>query len=192
MLEEERDRRRGESSMSCFRPFDERDRTVEVRLDIPPLRVAQAAEPVQVEVRDRGRPLVEMADRERGARDGPVDAERAARPPHERGLASAELAAEKHDVSGHEQPREQGPERLCLGRRMRRRLDHGSEEAELGRADSNGILCGDGRNLCSRSRQDSGSSRSRQDSGSSVNSVNSLSYRSTAHTARQALAEEGR
>ena len=42
VLQSERDRGRWESSMSCFRPFDERNRTVEVRLEIAPLGVARA------------------------------------------------------------------------------------------------------------------------------------------------------
>ena len=76
MLQQQGDCGRWESSMSCFRPFDERNRTVEVRLDIAPLRVAQPVEPVEVEMCDDRCPVVEVADRERRARHGLVDAER--------------------------------------------------------------------------------------------------------------------
>ena len=40
-----------------------------------------------------------VADRERRARDRPLDAERTRRAPHEGGLAAAELAGDEHDVA---------------------------------------------------------------------------------------------
>ena len=49
-------------------PLDERDRAVEVGLEIAPLGGAEPDEAVEIEVRDRRRAPVEVADRERGAR----------------------------------------------------------------------------------------------------------------------------
>src|SRR4051812_46059624 len=58
-------------------PFDERDRAVEVRLEVTPVGGLQAGEAVQVEVRDGCGSLVAVADRERRARHRLGHAERA-------------------------------------------------------------------------------------------------------------------
>ena len=64
---------------------------------------------------DRERAVVEVADRERRARDRLLDPELPARAPHERRLAGAELAADEDDVAGPQQPCERRAERLGLG-----------------------------------------------------------------------------
>ena len=55
-----------------------------------------------------------VADRERRARDRPLDAERTRRAPHEGGLAAAELAGHEHHVAPHEPLRQLGAGRLGL------------------------------------------------------------------------------
>jgi hypothetical protein len=42
--------RRRQDPLSGFRPFDEDDRVLEVRLEIPPLRRRDALEPKEIEV----------------------------------------------------------------------------------------------------------------------------------------------
>ena len=75
-------------------------------------------EAVEVEVRHRRRPVVEVADRERRARHRLLDPERPAGAAHERRLARAELAPEQDDVTGPKQAGERAAERLGLGRRL--------------------------------------------------------------------------
>ena len=117
MLEHEGDARRWQGGEARLGPLDERDRVVEVRLEITPLRGTEPDEAVEIEVGDRRRPPIEMADREGGARHRLLDPERPAGSPDEGRLAGAELAADEDDVAGPEQPGEQGTERLGLGRR---------------------------------------------------------------------------
>jgi hypothetical protein len=77
---------RRQDAGSRFRPFDEDDCIVEVRLEVPPLRRRDVAEAEEVEVRHVDAPVIAMADRERRARDWTGDAERARRAADERRL----------------------------------------------------------------------------------------------------------
>ena len=108
----------GKDGQAGVGPLHERDRTVEIRLEITPLRGAEPDEAVEIEVGDRRRAPIEMADRERGARHRLLDPERPAGSPDQGRLAGAELAADEDDVAGPEQPGEQAAERLGLGRRQ--------------------------------------------------------------------------
>src|SRR5436305_11018035 len=87
-------------SESCLRPLDERDRPLEIRLEIPPLRSRHALKAIQVEMRDLDAvSVVAVADRERRARDAVVHAERATRTADERRLPRSELAGHGDDVT---------------------------------------------------------------------------------------------
>ena len=111
--------RRGQDALARLRPLDERDRPLEVRLEVSPLRGRDALEAVEVEVRDLDAvAVVAVADRVRGARDALAYAERAARAADERRLAGAELARDRDDVAGRQSPRELRRERLRLLRRV--------------------------------------------------------------------------
>jgi len=111
--------RRGQDALAGLRPLDERDRPLEIRLEIPPLRWGDALEAVEVEVRDLDAvAVVAMADRVRGAGDALSYAERPARAADERGLAGAELARDRDDVAGRKPSRELRSERLRLLRRV--------------------------------------------------------------------------
>ena len=83
-------------------PLDERDRVGrEERVEQARVLAVHAAEPVEVEVRERAaRALVGDADHEGRARHRARDAERAQRAAHERRLAGAQLARDQHDVAG--------------------------------------------------------------------------------------------
>src|SRR6478752_3337114 len=103
-------------------PFHERDRAVEVGLEVAPRLGVDAVEAVEVEVRDGRRRLVAVPDRERRARDGAGDAERASRAADERRLPRPQLARDGHDVPGAKPARKIRPERLGLRRRCRHHL----------------------------------------------------------------------
>src|SRR5215207_341222 len=105
-----------------LRPLDERNRAIEVRLEVAPLLRLERDHAVEVEVRDGNGCLVAMADRERRAGDRPFDAERAAGAADERGLARAEVSRDGDDVAGAERDGEPRPEAFRL--RCRGRLDH--------------------------------------------------------------------
>src|SRR5581483_10577803 len=87
-----------------LRPFDEDDGVLEVRLQVAPLLGIEPRAAVEVEVRDRHRRLVAVADRERRARDGARDAERPRGAADERRLARAELTRDGDDVAGAKPP----------------------------------------------------------------------------------------
>ena len=69
-----------EPGAAVLGPLDEGDRAVEVRLEVAPLLRVEAGEPVEVEMGDRNRRLVAVADREGRARDRLDDPERPAAP----------------------------------------------------------------------------------------------------------------
>ena len=115
VLEQERRARAAGRRQTGVGPLDEGDGVVEVGLEVAPLRRAEPDEPVEVEMSDRCRAPIQMADRERRARHRSLDPERPAGTAHERRLACAELAPEEHDVAGPEERREQAAERLGLG-----------------------------------------------------------------------------
>src|SRR5260221_13916957 len=71
---------------SVLRPLDERNRAVEVRLEVAPLLGVDPGEPVKVEVCDGNGRVVAVSDRERRARDGLAHTERACRTADERRL----------------------------------------------------------------------------------------------------------
>ena len=95
-------------------PFDEHDRVVEVRLEIPPLRGGDVAKAEEVEVRDVHTPVVAVADGEGGARDRLRDAERPGPASDEGRLAGAELAGDGDHVADAEVCGELGGEPLGL------------------------------------------------------------------------------
>ncbi len=70
-----------------LRPLDEADRAVEIWLEISPFGRRNGLEAVEVEMRHVHSSTVPMPDRESGARDGPLHAERAARAANERRLS---------------------------------------------------------------------------------------------------------
>ena len=134
-------------------PLDERNRAIEVGLEVAPLLGAEPGEPVEVEVRDRNAPVVAVPDRERRARHRRRDAERAAGAADERRLPRAELAGDRDDVARLEPRRRAAPPSASVSasdplvtdsplhpphdrrapsrdRRLRRRASS-SEEAEL-------------------------------------------------------------
>src|SRR4051794_31228050 len=75
-------------------PFDERDRPVEVRLEICPLLGIDRGDAVEVEVRDGYGGVVAVADREGRAGDGLAHPERPRGAADERRLAGAQLAGD--------------------------------------------------------------------------------------------------
>src|SRR5207248_2848110 len=75
----------------------------------------EVADPEQVDVSDRHRPGVALADREGRAGDDAFDAQRAGRAPHERRLAGAEFALDEHHVARAQLRGYLGAERLGLG-----------------------------------------------------------------------------
>ena len=95
--------------------------------------VGARAQAVEVEVvqAQAARALVALGERERGARHDALDAERAQDLAHERGLAGAELAAQRHERGRHRAARRAGGERAGRVRRGERGGEHASEEAEL-------------------------------------------------------------
>ena len=84
MLEHEGDPRHGQRGEACIGPLDERDRVVEVRLEVTPLRSADPDEAVEIEMGDGRRPPIEVTDREGRARDGLLDPEGPTGAPDER------------------------------------------------------------------------------------------------------------
>src|SRR5437879_4556508 len=94
---------RRQHALAGLRPLDERDRVVEVRLQVAPLRRRDARVAVEIEVGDDDAVTrVAMADRVARARDALADAERAAGAADEGRLARAELARDRDDVAGCE------------------------------------------------------------------------------------------
>src|SRR4029079_11551526 len=93
-------------------PFDEADRVLEVRLEVAPLGGGEALKAEEIEVRDVRIAGVAVTDREGRARHAGGHAERAAGAADERGLAAAELARDRDDVSGNEVARELSRERF--------------------------------------------------------------------------------
>ncbi len=119
MPQTHREARGGQDALPRLRPLDERDRPVEVRLEISPLRRRDALEAVEVEVGDLDAvAVVPMADRVGRARHALAYSERAARAADEGRLPGAELPGDGDDVAQREPPRELGRERLRLLRRM--------------------------------------------------------------------------
>src|SRR5262249_34505133 len=106
VLQPDGDARRRQHASAGFRPFDEDDRFVEVRLEVPPLRGRHATEAEEVEMRDVDAAVVAVADRERRARDRLGHTERATRSAHEGRLPRAEVARDGHHVTQLERPRE--------------------------------------------------------------------------------------
>src|SRR5579885_845607 len=115
-----------EPAAGVLGPFDERDRAVEVRLEVAPLGGVDPRQPVEIEVRDGRRGLVAVADRERGARNRPGDPEGAGGAPDEGRLAGAELAGDGDHVARPEPHRQARGERLGLLRRGGDRLHPGN------------------------------------------------------------------
>src|SRR6476646_9010390 len=119
MPQTHREARSRQDSLPRLRPLDERDRPVEVRLEISPLRRRDALEPVEVEVGDLDAvAVVAMADRVGRARHALSYPERGARAADEGRLPGAELPRDGHDVAEREPARELGRERLRLIRRI--------------------------------------------------------------------------
>src|SRR4051812_10257427 len=108
------DTHRREPGAPVLGPLDKGNRAIEVGLEVAPLLSAEAAHAIEVEVRDRRRGLVAVADRERGARNGRFDAERAARAANEGRLPRTELARDADDVAGPKPGGKPRPERLGL------------------------------------------------------------------------------
>src|SRR5215218_3784886 len=121
--------RHRQEARARLRPFDEGDGVLEVALQVPPLRVRHAVEPVKVEVGDRQTSLVEVADGVRRARHGPLDAERAGRAADKRRLARAELTGDGDHVARYELRRQRGGDALGLLGRGRLQLDHAALDA---------------------------------------------------------------
>src|SRR5262245_5219571 len=104
-----------QDALPRLRPLDERDRPLEVRLEVSPLRRRDAVEPVEIEMRDLDTvPVVAVADRVGGTRDALENAERAARAADEGRLARAEFAGDGDDVAGRKPPGELRGQRLRL------------------------------------------------------------------------------
>src|SRR5262249_42405419 len=108
---------RFEPAARMLRPLHERNRAIEVRLQVAPLPRARLRQPVQVEMGARHAGLVAMADRVSRARDRLVDSERAAGAANERRLAGAERSRDRDHVPGPKALREPRAERLRLLRR---------------------------------------------------------------------------
>src|SRR6266404_4125795 len=73
-------------------PLDERNRAIEVRLEVAPILRAEPTDAVEVEMSHRDACCVAVPDRERGARNRLLDAKCTARAADEGRLAGAELA----------------------------------------------------------------------------------------------------
>ena len=90
---------RRQPALAGFRPFDEDDRVVEVRLEVAPLLRVDADEAEEVEVADVRVAGVPVPDREGRAGHRRGHAERAARAPDEGRLPGAELTGDGDDVA---------------------------------------------------------------------------------------------
>src|SRR4029078_4473682 len=113
MPQTHREAGRRQDSLPRLRPLDERDRTVEVRLEISPLRRRDALEAVEVEVRDLDAvAVVAIADRVGRASHALTYAECAARAADEGRLPGAELPRDSDDVAPRAPPRARGRDRL--------------------------------------------------------------------------------
>src|SRR4051794_24404783 len=99
VLEPDADARLRQDAGARLGPFDEDDRIVEVRLEVPPLRGRHVAKAEQVEMRDVDTAVIPVPDRECRARDRLRHAERAACAAHEGRLPGAELARHRDDVA---------------------------------------------------------------------------------------------
>src|SRR6186997_2311784 len=99
---------------SGLRPLDEDDGILEVLLQVSPLGMRHALEPIEVEVRDVNPPRVAVADRVGGAGHGPLDAERTRGPAHESRLAGAELPLDEDDVAQSKADRQLRGDALSL------------------------------------------------------------------------------
>src|SRR5438128_1213516 len=95
--------RRRQNAGARLGPLDERDRVLEVRLEVAPLGRGYPLEPVEVEMRHLAAgAVVAMPDRVGRARHALAHAERRTGAAHERRLAAAELARHRNDVAGGE------------------------------------------------------------------------------------------
>lgn len=99
---------------SGFRPLDETDRVLEVRLEITPLSRGDGFKPVQVEVRDVSVASVAMPDCECRARHRHVHTEGPARTPDEGRLSGAELPGDGYDIARSQHARDPGADSLRL------------------------------------------------------------------------------
>src|SRR4029079_10831842 len=119
MPQTDREARSRQDSLPRLRPLDERDRPVEVRLEISPLRRRDTLEAVEVEVGDLDAvAVVAMADRVGRASHGLRYRECAARATDDARRPGAERPRDSDDVAQREPPRELGGERLRLLRRI--------------------------------------------------------------------------
>jgi hypothetical protein len=99
MLEAHDGTRSGKHPRAGLGPFDEDNRVLEIRLEVPPLRGRDAAKAEQVEVRYIDAAPIAMADGEGRARDRAGDTERTRRPANERRLARPKLPGDGDDVA---------------------------------------------------------------------------------------------
>src|SRR5438874_1547493 len=108
-------------------PFDEADRILEVRLQIPPLGRRKALETKEIEVRGVGVSRVAVTNGKGRAGDGSLDSQRPAGAADEGRLAGAELARDGDHVANPQHAGEPRGDRLCLRRRSghsRKMLPH--------------------------------------------------------------------
>lgn len=82
-----------------FRPLDEDERVLEIRLQFGPVRLGDDAEAIEIEMRNGHRPRVPMSNRERWARNGRSNAERAAGPTDKCRLPAAQFAGDSHEIT---------------------------------------------------------------------------------------------
>src|SRR5688572_30178528 len=105
-------------------PLDEDHGVLEVGLEVAPLRVRDAVEAVEIQVRDVRRARVTVPEGVRRAGHRPRDAELAGRTAHEGGLPGAELSRDRDNVAGLELPGDRSADALGLLGRGRLELDH--------------------------------------------------------------------
>lgn len=115
---------RGQKTRSSFGPFDESHGFFEVPLQVTPLAVGHGLESVEVEMRYRHAPGVQMPDGEGRARHWPVDAEAVSRAANEGRLASAKLPGDRDHVTRLELLGEKSRDALGFLGRGRFDLDH--------------------------------------------------------------------
>ena len=102
-----------------FRPLDEDDRVVEVRLEVAPLCRGHIPEAVEIEMRHLDpAPGIAVADREGRARHRALHSERAAGSANESRLAGAEVSGDGDDIAVPQRGRELGRYALGLFRRV--------------------------------------------------------------------------